>query len=94
METGLAISGSRQSRELGWAPLTHLLVGQVFPAQFSLQALANLLSRDGFKIGALENIIDDVGVAAPLLGGHCSGGLVSRCDLEGRAARCPYTGYS
>lgn len=36
-----------------------------------LQTLPDLLSRDSFEVGCLEDVVDDSGIALALLGGYC-----------------------
>lgn len=53
---------------------SYLLVGEVLPVQGVFQPDADLLSRDGVKVGRLEDLVDDGGVARLLAGGHYTRG--------------------
>ena len=49
---------------------TYLLLRQVLTTQFILQLGPNRLTRDGFEIDFVEDVVDVAGVLSFLLGRH------------------------
>lgn len=76
----------------------YLLFAQILAAKGILQPLPDLLSRDGFEVGCLEDVVDDGGIALELFGGYyyqvvLFRGQVAR-EVGAKGCWAAYKGYS